>query len=177
MKRGKLVILMIGMVISGMTSVYAQSKKEKIESLTRKIDSLEKALSVKNESLVQSQIKLAKLEGTTDTHNEEIKRLENKADSLKEALITKNMTVENQASKITQLNTDISSLQAQQKEWTSKNDALTAELNSLKQKPGDTGVTTVKDSVKDSKSTDPPKEEKKAGNIATSNKQDTAIKN
>jgi chromosome segregation ATPase len=172
MKRGKLVILMIGVVISGMTSVYAQSKKEKIEALTRKMDSLEKALSAKNESLVQAQIKLAKLEGTTDTHNEEIKRLETKADSLKEALIVRNMTIESQASKITQLNTDISGLQAQQKEWAGKNDALTAELNSLKQKPSDTGVTTAKDSVKDAKPTDPAKEGVKAGNIATSNKPD-----
>jgi len=178
MKRGKLVILMIGVIISGMTSAYAQNKKEKIEALTRKVDSLEKALSVKNESLVQSQIKLAKLEGTTDTHNEEIKRLETKADSLKEALIVRNMTIESQAAKITQLNTDISGLQAQQKEWNSKNEALTAELNSLKQKPSDSGaVTTVKDSVKDSKPTDPPKEGVKAGNIATSNKPDPAIKN
>jgi chromosome segregation ATPase len=177
MKRGKLVILMIGVVVSGMTSVYAQSKKEKIEMLTRKMDSLEKALSVKNESLVQLQIKLARMEGTTDTHNEEIKRLENKADSLKEALIVRNMTIESQASKITQLNTDISELQAQQKDWTSKNDALTDELNSLKQKPNDAGVTTDKDSVKDSKSTEPPKEERKAGSIATSNKPDPAIKN
>ena len=173
MKRGKLVILMIGVVVSGMTSAYAQSKKEKIEMLTRKMDSLEKVLSVKNESLVQLQIKLARMEGTADTHNEEIKRLENKADSLKEALIVRKMTVESQASKITQLNADIGGLQAQQKEWTSKNDALTAELNSLKQKPGDAGVTTVKDS----KSTESPKEGEKAGNIATSNKPDPAIKN
>ncbi|WP_426669624.1 hypothetical protein ACPPVU_25835 [Mucilaginibacter sp. McL0603] len=173
MKRGKLVILVIGVVISGMTSVYAQSKKERIEILTRKTDSLEKALSVKNESLVQLEIKLAKLEGTTDTHNEEIKRLENKADSLKEALIVRNMTIESQGSKITQLNKDINGLQAQQKEWTSKNDSLTVELNSLKQRPGDAGVTTVKDS----KSTESPKEERKAGSVATSNKPDPAIKN
>ena len=168
---------MIGVAVFGMTSAYAQNKKEKIEVLTRKVDSLEKALSAKNESLVQSQIKLAKLEGTTDTHNEEIKRLENKADSLKETLIARNMTVESQAAKITQLNTDISTLQAQQKEWTSKNDALAAELNSLKPKPSDAGVTTAKDSVKDAKPTESPKEEKKAGNIATSSKPDPAIKN
>jgi len=178
MKRGKLVILMIGVVISGMTSAYAQSKKERIEFLTRKMDSLEKTLSAKNESLVQLQIKLAKLEGTADTHNEQIKRIENKADSLREALIVRNMTIENQESEITQLNTDISELQAQQKEWTSKNEALTAELNSLKQKPSDAVVvTTAKDSVKDSKPTGSPKEEKKTESIATSSKPDPAIKN
>jgi chromosome segregation ATPase len=179
MKRGKLVILMICMVIFGLTNAFAQSKKEKIEGLTKKVDSLEKALSVKNESLVQTQIKLAKLEGTRDTHNEEIKRLEDKADSLKEALITKNMTVESQASKIAQLNADISGLQAQQKEWTSKNDTLTSQLNSLKPKPSDipATTTTIKDPVKDVKSPGVLKEEGKAGNTTTGKKQDPIVKN
>jgi chromosome segregation ATPase len=161
MKKGKLVILMIGMVVSGLISANAQSKKEKIEMLTRKMDSLEKTLSVKNESLVQLQVKLARQEGTTDAHNAEIKRLENKTDSLKEMLISKNMTIESQASKITQLNTDLSGLQAQQKEWTTKNEALAAELTSLKQKPSDTGAI-----VSDAKPADPlKKEDPKAGNV------------
>ncbi|MDB5032429.1 hypothetical protein, partial [Mucilaginibacter sp.] len=96
MKKGKVVILMIGMVVSGIISAGAQSKKEKIEMLTQKTDSLEKTLSLKNESIVQLQIKLARLEGTKDAHNEQIKRFENKADSLKEELIVTNMTIENQ---------------------------------------------------------------------------------
>ena len=167
MKRGKLVILMIGMVVSGIASVNAQSKKERIELLTRKTDSLEKTLSVKNESLVQLQVKLAKMEGTTDAHNEQIKRLENRADSLKEMLIARNITIESQASKITQLSTDVNGLQTQQKEWATKNEALTLELNSLKQKSGDVGVV-----LKDVKPADPPKEDIKAVN-----KPDTPIKN
>ncbi|HTE00237.1 MAG TPA: hypothetical protein VK668_13180 [Mucilaginibacter sp.] len=171
MKKGKLVILMIGLAVFGITGVNAQSKKEKIELLTRKTDSLTKALSVKNESLVQLQVKLARIEGATDAHNEVIKRLENKADSLKELLINRNTAVENQASKITQLNTDISALQAQQKEWTSKNEALNAELVNLK-KPVDTSTT-----AKDTKATDPPKEEVKSGNIVSGNKPDPAVKN
>jgi chromosome segregation ATPase len=166
MKTGKLVILMIGMVVSGIVSVNAQSKKERIELLTRKTDSLEKILSVKNESLVQLQVKLARLEGTADAHNEQLKRFENKADSLKEMLIARNITIESQASKITQLSTDVNGLQTQQKEWASKNEALTLELNSLKQKPGDAGVV-----LKDVKPADPPKEDIKAVN-----KPDTAIK-
>ena len=178
MKTGKLVILIICMAMIGLTSAFAQSKKEKIEDLTKKVDSLQKSLSVKNESLVQTQIKLAKLEGTRDTHNEEIQRLENKADSLKEALITKNMTVESQASKIAQLNKDRIGFQAQQKEWTSKNDTLVAQLNSLKQKPSDAGATTtVKDPVKDTtKPAGPPKVEEKAVTSPV-NKPDPIVKN
>jgi len=177
MKTGKLIILMICMVVFGLTNAFAQSKKEKIEVLTKKVDSLQKALSAKNESLVQAQIKLAKLEGTKDAHNEEIKRLEDKSDSLKEALITKNMTVENQTAKITQLTKDISGLQAQQKEWTSKNDTLTAELNSLKQKPSDTPVAVVKDSVKDTKASGATKEGEKAVTVTPANKPEPIVKN
>lgn len=183
MKRGKLVVLMISVAMFGSINAFAQSKKEKIEALTKKADSLQKVLSAKNESLVQAQIKLAKMEGTRDAHDEEIKRLENKTDSLKDALIKRNMTIESQASKITQLNKDLSGLQDQQKEWTSKNDTLTAQLNLLKQKPGDAGTTTVKDSakdvnpVKDSKSPEASKEEGKATNTTTGNKQEPIVKN
>ena len=177
MKRGKIVIMMTCLVMFGLTNAFAQSKKEKIQALTKKVDSLEKVLSVKNESVVQLQIKLAKLEGTRDAHNEEIQRLENKTDSLKELLIARNMTVESQASKIVQLNKDLSGLQAQQKEWTSKNDTLTAELNSLKQKPGDSPVTTIKDPVKDTKQIGAPREEGKPGNQSVGNKPDPIVKN
>jgi len=166
MKSGKVAILMIGMVVAGI-SVSAQSKKERIELLTRKADSLEKTLSLKNESLVQLQVKLARLEGATDAHNEVIKRLENKTDSLKEVLITRNMTIESQAAKITQLTTDINGLQAQQKEWTSKNEALTLEVNSLKPKSGDVGMV-----PKDTKPADPLKEE-----IKTGSKPEAVVKN
>lgn len=177
MKREKLVIVMICMAMFGFSSTFAQSKKEKIEDLTKKVDSLQKSLFAKNESLVQTQIKLAKLEGTRDTHNEEIQRLENKADSLKEALITKNMTVESQASKIAQLNKDLTGFQAQQKEWTSKNDTLVAQLNSLKQKPNDAVATTVKDPVKDTtKPAGTQKEEEKAV-TSPGSKQDPIVKN
>ena len=55
----------------------------------------------------------------------------------------------------------------QQKEWATKNEALTLELNSLKQKSGDVGVV-----LKDVKPADPPKEDIKAVN-----KPDTGIKN
>jgi len=177
MKRGKLIAVMICMVMFGLTNAFGQSKKEKIEALTKKVDSLQKILSAKNESLVQVQIKLAKMEGTRDAHNEEIKRLEDKTDSLKDALITRNMTVESQASKIAQLNTQITTLQAQQKEWTSKNDTLAAQLSFLKQKPGEAGVVTIKDSVKDPKSTGAQKEEGKAVNPTAGNKQDPIVKN
>jgi chromosome segregation ATPase len=178
MKRGKSVFLMICLMTLGLTNAFAQSKKEKIEALTKKADSLQKALSAKNESLVQVQIKLAKLEGTRDAHDEEIKRLENKTDSLKDALITRNMTVESQASKIAQLNKDLSALQAEQKEWISKNDTLTAQLNSLRPRSNDVPATTsIKDSVRDSKSPVAPKEEGKAGNTTTGNKQDPIVKN
>jgi septal ring factor EnvC (AmiA/AmiB activator) len=172
MKRGKLVILMIGIVLSGITNAYAQSKKEKIELLTRRADSLEKVLSTKNENLVQLQIKLARFEGATDAHNEVIKRLENKADSLKELLIARNTTIESQASKITQLTTDINGLQAQQKDWTSKNEALALELNSLKPKPADAGI-----ALKEVKPADPPKADAKAANVVSDNKPNPQVKN
>lgn len=177
MKRGKLIAVMICMVMFGLTNAFGQSKKEKIEALTKKVDSLQKILSAKNESLVQVQIKLAKMEGTRDAHNEEIKRLEDKTDSLKDALITRNMTVESQASKIAQLNTQITTLQAQQKEWTSKNDTLTAQLSSQKQKPSDAGAATTKGPVKDPKPTGAPKDEGKAANPPVGNKQDPIVKN
>lgn len=177
MKRGKLVAVMICIATFGLTNALAQSKKEKIEALTKKVDSLEKALSVKNESLIQTQIKLAKMEGTRDAHDEEIKRLENKTDSLKDALITRNMTIESQASKIAQLNKDLSGLQAEQKEWASKNDTLTAELNSMKQKPNDAPVGSVKDSVQAPKQAGVLKEEGKTGNSPAVSKQDPIVKN
>lgn len=177
MKRGKLVAAMICITIFGLTSVFAQSKKEKIEALTKKVDSLQKVLSAKNESLIQLQIKLAKMEGTKDAHDEEIKRLENKTDSLKDALITKNMTIESQASKIAQLNKDLSGLQAEQKEWASKNDTLTTELNSLKQKPNDAPATSAKDSIQPPKQTGILKDQAKTEIRPAVNKQDPIVKN
>lgn len=177
MKRGNLVAVMICIATFGLTNAFAQSKKEKIEALTKKVDSLQKVLSAKNESLVQVQIKLAKMEGTRDAHDEEIKRLENKTDSLKDALFTRNMTIESQASKIAQLNKDLSGLQAEQKEWTSKNDTLTAELSSLKQKPNNAQAASVKDSGQAPKQTGVLKEEGKAGNPPAFNKQDPIVKN
>jgi hypothetical protein len=74
-------------------------------------------------------------------------------------------------------------LQAQQKEWTSKNDTLITQLNSLKQKPDDAPTTIVKDAVKDanpvkdSKLPGAPKQEGKATNTATGNKQEPIVKN
>jgi chromosome segregation ATPase len=172
MKKGKLIILMIGLVVSGLTSVNAQSKKEKIQMLTRRTDSLQRVLAFRNESVILLQVKLAKLEGIKEAHNEEIQRLENKNDSLKELLIARNMTIESQASKIAQLNTDLNGLQAQQKDWASKNEALAAELNSLKPKPVDAGV-----ALKEAKTADVPKEEVKTGNVVSGNKPNPAIKN
>jgi len=156
MKTRKIALLVIGLAMAAITGVYAQSKKEKIELLTRKVDSLEKALSAKNESVVQLQIKSARLEGVADAHNEEIKRLENKADSLKGALIARNLTVESQASKIAQLNDDSTTLRAQLKEWTARNAALLSELESLKPKQAESTTT-----AKAAKPADPLKEESK----------------
>jgi len=133
MKIRRLAILVIGLALAGISGALAQSKKE----LNLKIDSLEKQLAAKNESLVQLQIKYARLEGATDVHNEEIKRLETKADTLKAALIARNSTVESQASKIAQLTDDTNTLRAQLKEWTARNAALLSELEALKPKPAD----------------------------------------
>lgn len=168
MKTRRLAILVIGLAIAGISSVYAQSKKD----LNKKIDSLEKALSAKNESLVQLQIKSARLEGAAEVHNEEIRRLENKNDSLKEAVITGNAIIENQSSKIAQLNGDANTLRAQLKEWTSRNDALLSELEALKAKPGESTT-----AVKGAKPADPPKEEAKNGNVVSDNKKDPGVKN
>ena len=117
------------------------------------------------------------MEGTKDAHDEEIKRLESKTDSLKGALITRNMLVESQASKIAQLSKDLSGLQAEQKAWTSKNDTLSAELNSLKQKSSDTQATNVNGPIQDQKQTGLQKEEGKAGNPPSVSKQDPIVKN
>jgi chromosome segregation ATPase len=153
MKTGKLIILIIALAASGITAAHAQSRKEKIELLTKKVDSLEKAVSAKSESLQQLQVKLARMEGAADVHTEEIKRLENKSDSLRSALIGKTMAVDAQAAKITELSAQITELQAQGKDLASKNDALTAELKTFKSKPEDTNTT-----GKDNKLAELPKE-------------------
>ncbi|HEY8783317.1 MAG TPA: hypothetical protein VIM16_16950 [Mucilaginibacter sp.] len=172
MKNGKLVILMIGMAVSGITFVNAQSKRERIEMLTRKTDSLERVLSIKNENFVRLQIKLARLEGAADAYTGWIKQIEARADSLQAVLTAKTVTIESQTSKITQLTAVINGLQTAQKDWESKNEALTTEMNSMKQKPGDTGI-----AVKETKQVDPPKEEAKTGTVVTGNKPDQPVKN
>ena len=87
------------------------------------------------------------------------------------------MAVESQASKIAQLSKDLSGLQAEQKEWTSKNDTLSAELNSLKPKSNEAQATSVKDPIPDPKQTGVQKQEGKAGNPPVVSKQDPIVKN
>lgn len=133
MARVKLFILMIGLTASGIITVKAQSKKERIEILTVETDSLKRTLSAKNDSIHKLEVKLAKFEGAAEAHNEVIKRLESKSDSLKEALAVKSTSVETQTAEITKLNTEIAGLKASEKEWTLQNEALLAELKTYKQ--------------------------------------------
>jgi chromosome segregation ATPase len=165
MKNRRLVVLLFTIAVFGATSVHGQSKKEQIEMLKQQVDSLQRALAMKSESMVQLEVKVARIEGATDAHKEEIKRLESKSDSLKDALMSSSARLESQAAKIKQLNSDITGLQAEQKDWASKNEALNAELNTLKQTPADTTATAA-----NAKPADPTKAEPKTSGTSAANK-------
>lgn len=132
MKRMRLVLLTISLVATGITGVDAQSKKEMIELLTRKNDSLEKALAAKTESLHQLEVKFAKMEGASGVHQELIKQLQSQSDSLRASLSAKELAIESLDAEKTKLTEEVRNYQALEKEWASKNEGLLAELQSFK---------------------------------------------
>ncbi|KAA8476117.1 hypothetical protein BDE36_3055 [Arcticibacter tournemirensis] len=128
--------LIMGVAVIAMSAASAQSKKQMIEILTLKADSLQKALSAKSESFHQLEIKQARLEGATEAHNEVIKRLESKADSLTALLMSKDTTIQSLTTKISALRNVVDVLKAQEKEWSTQNEVLQTELAAFKQKGG-----------------------------------------
>lgn len=136
MTRFKLWITLSAFAILGVSSATAQSKKEIIAKLTNRLDSVQKALYAREESIHQLEVKMARLEGAAAAHNEIITRIESKSDSLRDALTGKNATIETLQAQLNQLNSQIEGFQSQEKEWNSKNQALQAELNIFKEKAG-----------------------------------------
>lgn len=119
-------------IAAGMTAVQAQSKKEIIEMLTQKVDSLQKKLNAKNESVHALEIKLAKFEGASEAHNEIIKRLENRQDSLKDSLSAKTTLIGALTSERTKLLADLQSYQVRDQAWVALHDSLQSEIQLLR---------------------------------------------
>lgn len=131
MKKVRLFIPVIGLILFTATIAHAQSKKEQISFLSRKADSLQKVLAHTSDSLHHLEIKLARLEGAAEAHKEVINRLESRSDSLNKEVTDKSSAIENLTSQLAKLN---ESMQLKEKEWTAKNEELTAELTVFKQK-------------------------------------------
>jgi chromosome segregation ATPase len=151
MGRGKFMMLMVGLTLGALSDLKAQSKKEIIQLLTRQVDSLQKVLEVKSGALQQLEVKLARLEGAAEVNNGLVNRMENKADSLRDALLTRNAIIETQKAQIAKLTTDVNSYQEQQKDWTTKNEAMAAELKTLKDKTSPAIATTTAAAPKENK--------------------------
>ncbi|WP_158825163.1 hypothetical protein [Mucilaginibacter lacusdianchii] len=134
MARGKFMLMMVSLFLIGLTGLKAQSKKVVIEMLTREVDSLRKVINSKNDMLQQLQVKLARVEGAAEVNNGLISRMESKTDSLKEALLVRNATIETQKAQIFKLTADVTGFQNQEKDLTTKNEALMAELKTFKDK-------------------------------------------
>ncbi|MBS7564306.1 hypothetical protein KHS38_07800 [Mucilaginibacter sp. Bleaf8] len=134
MAKGRLMMAFAVLACCGLASVKAQSKKEVIQLLSKQVDSLQKALHAREESTHQLEVKLARIEGAAEVNSGLIKRMESKTDSLREALIARNGIIENQKAQLAKLTADVSRLQNQEKEWSTKNEALLAELKTFKDK-------------------------------------------
>lgn len=147
-------IAVIGMVVCGTASLKAQSKKEVIQQLNRKADSLQRVLLIREDNIHQLEVKLARIEGAAEVNNGLIKRTESKADSLAQALMARNATIESQKAEIAKLSEEVTGFKNQEKELSTKNEALMAELKTVKDKT--TEVAAVP--VKETKTAEAPKE-------------------
>lgn len=126
-------MLASGLMIFNITTLNAQSRKEMIESLMHKTDSLNRLLKDKNEALKKAEIKLAKMEGAAEAKQVFFNQYQGKTDSLSKSLSEKDSIINNLNTELTQLKASIYELQESKKEIISKNEQLQAELNTHKQ--------------------------------------------
>ena len=126
-------MLISGFLIFGITSLNAQSRKEMIELLIHKTDSLNQLLKDKNEALKKAEIKLAKMEGAAEAKQVFSNQYQGKTDSLSKSLSEKDSIINNLNTELTQLKASIYELQESKKDIIGKNEQLQAELNTYKQ--------------------------------------------
>ena len=165
MKNFKLVVAAFGIAAISASGVHAQNRKEIIQTLTRKTDSLEKALLGKTETIHKLEVQLAKLEGSTETQEQATRRAEIKADSLIATLLSKNTLIDNLNGQVSKLSKELDSLQSNREALTTEKEALQAELANFRQKKENEPV-----SHKENSPADRPKENETVPAIQTGNK-------
>jgi chromosome segregation ATPase len=133
MKTYEFFLLVSGLILFNLTTLNAQSRKEIIESLTNKSDSLNKLLKDKNEALQKAEIQLARMEGAAEANRLFFKQYENRTDSLSKALSNKDSLINNLNSELTKLKAAFYESEKSRKQLSSENDTLKAELNTYKQ--------------------------------------------
>lgn len=135
MKTFRFFMLISGIMAFNITVLNAQtqSRKEIIESLTEKVNSLTRLLKDKDESLKKVEIQLAKMEGAAEANQFFFKQYENKTDSLSKSISNKDSLINNLNNQLTKLKASFFELEENKKEISSKNEILQAELNTYKQ--------------------------------------------
>ncbi len=133
MKTYQLIALISGLIVFNLPSLNAQSRKEIIESLTQKTDSLNKLLRDKNETIKKTEIQLARLEGAAEANQLFFKQYENRTDSLSRSLSKKDSLINNLNSELTKLKAAFYESEESRKEISTRNDTLQAELAVYKQ--------------------------------------------
>ncbi len=133
MKTYKFFLLVSGLILFNLTTLNAQSRKEIIESLTNKSDSLNKLLKDKSEALQKAEIQLARMEGAAEANRLFFKQYENRTDSLSKALSNKDSLINNLNSELTKLKAAFYESEESRKQLSSENDTLKVELNTYKQ--------------------------------------------
>ena len=86
-------MLISGLMIFSTITLNAQSRKEIIESLTQRTDSLSRLLKNRNEALKNTEIKLAKMEGAAEVNQVFFKQYQGKTDSLLKSLSDKDSVI------------------------------------------------------------------------------------
>lgn len=135
MKTYKFFMLISGLMLFNITILNAQtqSRKEIIELLTEKVNSLTRLLKDKDETLKKVEIKLAKMEGAAEANQLFFKQYENKTDSLSKSISNKDSLIINLKNELTKLKASFYELEESKKEISSKNETLQLELNTYKQ--------------------------------------------
>ncbi|WP_207425166.1 hypothetical protein [Pedobacter sp. SYSU D00535] len=133
MKKGQL--LVVGAALAGLcvTNAVAQTKKQMIETLTARADSLERMLATRTKAFHECEVKFAKLEGVSETREAAAKKAESKADSLLGLLNTKETIIADLNKQLTDLNTEADSLRTEAKTLADQNQSLTSKLAGLNQ--------------------------------------------
>src|SRR5690349_21363943 len=133
MKTFQFLMLVTVLIVIDLNNIYAQTRKEVIESLTAQSDSLNKLLKSKTESLHKLELTLAKLEGASEANKSMFQLYNSRTDSLSKSLTKKDSLINHLKDQLTQLKTSLDKLKESQTEMTSKNEALQAELDTYKQ--------------------------------------------